>query len=156
MFYQTIQNTDTLKAATQQTAEVAKETAHTFGNVTFDISQIGMQGIIISVVGYVIVFFALLALFFFISRLTKVLNLNLRKRLREKGDVSADKEDLSLSGEVSTAIAMALHLHFAEVHDFESTVLTINKVQKTYSPWSSKIYGLRQYPNKITKSVEWK
>jgi hypothetical protein len=35
-----------------------------------------------------------------------------------------------------------------EVHDFEDTVLTIKKVQKPYSPWSSKLYGLRQYPPK--------
>ncbi|HAH59495.1 MAG TPA: phage tail protein, partial [Bacteroidales bacterium] len=30
-----------------------------------------------------------------------------------------------------------------ELHDHEDAVLTIKKVARTYSPWSSKIYGLR-------------
>lgn len=49
------------------------------------------------------------------------------------------------SGEVIAAIAMALHEHL-DAHDRESTVLTINKVRRAYSPWSSKIYGLRELP----------
>ncbi len=42
----------------------------------------------------------------------------------------------------SAAIAMALHLFYAEVHDEESAVITIKTVERRYSPWSSKIYGL--------------
>lgn len=49
------------------------------------------------------------------------------------------------TGEEIAAIAMALHDHF-DAHDRESTVLTINKVKRAYSPWSSKIYNLRQVP----------
>ena len=51
------------------------------------------------------------------------------------------------SGEVYAAIAMALYQHL-EVHDVEDTILTINKVKKAYSPWNSKIYSLREVPNK--------
>lgn len=50
------------------------------------------------------------------------------------------------SGEVFAAIAMALHEYQENVHDFEETILTINKVKRNYSPWSSKIYTLRQSP----------
>lgn len=49
------------------------------------------------------------------------------------------------SGEAIAAIGMALYQHL-NAHDKESTVLTINKVKRAYSPWSSKIYGLRQTP----------
>lgn len=49
------------------------------------------------------------------------------------------------SGEVIAAIAMALNEHL-NAHDSESTILTINKVKRAYSPWSSKIYGLREVP----------
>ncbi len=42
----------------------------------------------------------------------------------------------------SAAIAMALHLYYNEVHDEESSVITIKTVERRYSPWSSKIYGL--------------
>ncbi len=49
------------------------------------------------------------------------------------------------SGEEIAAIAMALYEHF-NTHDTENTILTINKVKRAYSPWSSKIYGLREVP----------
>jgi hypothetical protein len=48
-------------------------------------------------------------------------------------------------GEIHAAIAMALS-EVAEWHDVESNVLTIHNVAKTYSPWSSKIYTLREIP----------
>lgn len=51
------------------------------------------------------------------------------------------------SGEEIAAIAMALHEHL-NTHDNENTILTINKVRKAYSPWSSKIYNMRQLPHR--------
>lgn len=51
-----------------------------------------------------------------------------------------------MHGEVNAAIAAAIYLYRSELHDYEHTVLTINKVSRTYSPWSSKIYGLRNFP----------
>lgn len=49
------------------------------------------------------------------------------------------------SGEEIAAIVMALHEHL-NAHDTENTILTINKVKRAYSPWSSKIYNMRQTP----------
>ncbi len=40
------------------------------------------------------------------------------------------------------AIAMALHMYYDEVHDDESNVITIKRIERRYSPWSSKIYGI--------------
>jgi Na+-transporting methylmalonyl-CoA/oxaloacetate decarboxylase gamma subunit len=54
----------------------------------------------------------------------------------------------NLSGEVLAAIATALHELEEDTHDVENTVLTINKVTRNYSPWSSKIYTLRETPKK--------
>lgn len=51
-------------------------------------------------------------------------------------------------GEVFAAIAMAMHEYQEDVHDVEDMRLTINKVKRTYSPWSSKIYMLRETPHK--------
>ncbi len=48
--------------------------------------------------------------------------------------------------EIAVAISAAIHLFTQEVHDSENYVLTINRIQKPYSPWSSKIYGLRVSP----------
>ncbi len=51
-------------------------------------------------------------------------------------------EEGHLSANDSAAIAMALHLYYAEVHDDESAIITIKTVERRYSPWSSKIYGI--------------
>ncbi|MEI6133077.1 MAG: hypothetical protein WCQ41_09695 [Bacillota bacterium] len=53
--------------------------------------------------------------------------------------------------EVAAVIAMAIDLHMREIHDFEKTVLTMQKVMRPYSPWSSKIYGIRQTPMHIPR-----
>ena len=50
-------------------------------------------------------------------------------------------------GEVFAAIAMAMH-ESQNMHDVEETVLTITRVKRSYSPWSSKIYTLRETPKK--------
>lgn len=41
----------------------------------------------------------------------------------------------------ATAIATALHMFYGGLHDVEPNVITIKKVERKYSPWSSKIYG---------------
>jgi len=108
--------------------------------------KIDPWGIGMTVIGYVVVFLALLFLYIIFSNLTKVLNINVKRILRREGKSDLTAEDLSVSGEVNAAIAMAIHLYYSEIHDKESEILTIDKVSRTYSPWSSKIYGLRQFP----------
>jgi Na+-transporting methylmalonyl-CoA/oxaloacetate decarboxylase gamma subunit len=57
--------------------------------------------------------------------------------------VVEEYEESHLTASCSAAIAMALHLYYDEdVHDIEKAIVTIKKVEKRYSPWSSKIYGL--------------
>lgn len=51
-------------------------------------------------------------------------------------------------GEVIAAISMALHEAQGSDHDVEETILTISRVKRSYSPWSSKIYTLRETPHK--------
>ena len=106
------------------------------------------DGVLISVVGYLVVFVSLLLLATIITNFQKFLHSRQRKKLKSVGHRAADADDLSISGEVSAAISTALFLHYEEKHDLENTVLTIKRVQKTYSPWSSKLYGLREYPKR--------
>jgi Na+-transporting methylmalonyl-CoA/oxaloacetate decarboxylase gamma subunit len=54
----------------------------------------------------------------------------------------------SSTGELNAAIGLALYMYKSELQDMESINLTINKVSRNYSPWSSKIYGLRNIQNK--------
>ena len=57
-------------------------------------------------------------------------------------DVNPAEHD---SGEEIAAIVMALHEHL-NAHDTENTILTIKKMKRAYSPWSSKIYSMRELP----------
>ena len=100
------------------------------------------EGIWLSVIGYTIVFIALVILLLCINILAKILTGKQRKKLKASGHRAADREDLNISGEINAAIFMALHLHFEEIHDYEDAILTIKKEPRKYSPWSSKIYNI--------------
>ena len=72
---------------------------------------------------------------------------NAMKAIGITDKVEAKEKNLgSHSGEEAAAIAMALHEFMNDAHDVEDMILTINKVKRTYSPWSSKIYTLRTTP----------
>lgn len=105
------------------------------------------QSLVIAIVGYLVVFASLVLLFWFFNIIPKLLYRKPRKRSRD--GVNAEKaEEPGISGETTAAISMALHLYLSEMHDEESGVLTIKKVSKAYSPWSSKIYAVRNQFNR--------
>ncbi len=112
------------------------------------ISDINSFIIMIAVLGYVIVFCALLFLYMFFHNLPKVLYFKWKRDKINQGEPSPPEVEQIITGEETAAIAMALHLYL-EVHDEESGVLTIKKVSKPYSPWSSKIYAVRNHFNRI-------
>lgn len=112
--------------------------------ISFDLSRISMDGIFISVVGYIVVFVALTVLYYVFYFLPKLMNIKRRKKITEQGVETITENDPS--GEVNAAIAMALYLYLNEVHDKESNVITIKRVNKVYSPWSSKIYNMGLRP----------
>lgn len=117
-------------------------------NITFDFSAVLPEGVIIAVVGYITVFMALVVLYVVFTYLTKTLNFRARMKLRRQGRYkAAEEKQLFISGDVSAAISMAIYL-CRQLHDEESNVITIKRVSKSYSPWSSKIYTLRDFPVK--------
>lgn len=122
------------------------------GEVVFDLSRITSEYTTLAFVGYVIVFAALIALYFVFNYipvlLTFITKRQLRRQLRKKGAQEEVIEDIIITGEVSAAISTALHLFFNEMHDDEKTVLTIKKISKSYSPWSSKIYNVTKGLNR--------
>lgn len=56
------------------------------------------------------------------------------------------KKNSDVAEEKAAAIALAIHMYKREIHDMESLTITLKKVSRVYSPWSSKIYTLRQNP----------
>lgn len=100
-----------------------------------------------------VVFIGLLLLFVLFKIVGKIsVNLSKRNAMKVKGitDKKEAKEKKlgEAPGEVFAAIAMAMHEMQNDVHDVEETVLTITRVKRSYSPWSSKIYTLRETPHK--------
>lgn len=71
-----------------------------------------------------------------------------KRKAIESGKALLEDEDHELSGEVLAAISAAIYDMEQDVHDIESAILTIDEVKRKYSPWNSKIYGLRQIPKK--------
>lgn len=101
------------------------------------------DGLIISLIGYLVVLLALGGLYYTFRYLPRLLTWRVRFKLRSRGkEVNKDEDHLPIVADVGAAIATALYLYFDEVHDEEYTIMTIKKVSKTYSPWSSKIFGV--------------
>ena len=128
-----------------QVEHVITDTLSKSGKSEF-FKEVDPFGLGMTVIGYVIVFISLLLLYIVFYNLTRLIQLKLKRKLHKEGSLEKEKEEVSISGEVNAAIATALYFHFKESHDEETAILTINRVSKNYSPWSSKIYGLRQHP----------
>jgi hypothetical protein len=80
-----------------------------------------------------------------------MLNIFRKKANKENKDsvqVEAVNKNADTLAEVAAVISYALHLYQQDIHDYENMILTIQKVVRPYSPWSSKIYGLRQIPRR--------
>ena len=108
-------------------------------------------GGVITIIAMVIVIAALVILSILFLCFGKVSEYFLAKKKRQSVKAAAASEDKKRldvdSGDVIAAIAMALSEHFGEGHDMEETILTIRRMKKAYSHWSSKIYNLRSFPN---------
>lgn len=109
------------------------------------------HGGIMALTAMSVVFLALVVLCC-LFKLTGAISL---KSLQKKSDKAAKESNRPVtvsvaesSSESFAAIAMALHLYIMEneAHDDESYAITMSHTDRTYSPWSSKIYGLRQTP----------
>jgi len=133
------------KYITPSGANVIKDT----NNKIEQFAEKDSHGFGMAIMAMCIVFTALLVLcicFMIINKIgAKISRINKAKAHTEKNLTSRDVEHDS--GEEIAAIVMALHEHL-NTHDTESTVLTINKVKRAYSPWNSKIYGLRELPHR--------
>ncbi len=105
-------------------------------------------GWIMTLLAMSVVFLALVLLTFVFKGTGKIA-LNLTQR---KADAYGKTKKVSMaetSGEVFAAIATALHMYAREneVHDIETTILTIEQVRRNYSPWSSKGQSMRKTPS---------
>ncbi|MEX2603703.1 MAG: OadG family protein [Gracilimonas sp.] len=127
-----------------------------------DFSLVTAEEIYMMAIGYLVVFVVLASLFIvfqnmprLIETVEKFLAFLIRRKdsfvvaaekTIAKNGTNAEKKEADkkvvLSGEVNAAISAAIHMYVNESHDQEHTILTIDKVSRRYSPWSSKIYSV--------------
>lgn len=113
--------------------------------ILLNTSQIS-EGYVILITGLFIVFSALVTLALFFNYGLPVM-LYVYKIITKGKDKKVSeikvKRDSGFTGEISAVIAASVHMYTSEQHDHESAILTIKQVKKSYSPWSSKIYGIQ-------------
>lgn len=101
------------------------------------------NGGVMSVIAMLVVFFALVLIFFVLKGFGMAM-MRLHSRPAPEVVVPKKKSAGAKVEEEMAAIGLALKLYGEEQHIAESTVITINRASRAYSPWSSKIHGLRE------------
>ena len=106
-------------------------------------------GLGMTLVAMAVVFTGLILLYLFFKVIGSVaVGLSRKSAMKASGLSKEEARNLMAdAGEVCAAIAMAIHEITEDEHDDEDTVLTFNNVARN-SPWSSKIYTLRELPRK--------
>lgn len=136
--------------------EVQQRTSPSTNNSLIDkaakpdrMKEIDPYGWVLALTAMSVVFLALIILYFIFKAIGNA-NIKAGKK-RSAASVGTDVKQSAygeVPGEVYAAIATAMHLYQQddENHDEESFVVTLHHTDRTYSPWSSKIYTLRQTP----------
>ena len=114
-------------------------------------------GWIMALTAMSVVFTALILLYFLFKAIGNAnIKASNKKAAAAAGAAStaAPKTDFGeVPAETYAAIATAMHLYMVdeEAHDEEPFVVTMNPVDRTYTPWSTHIQGFRQTPTVIKK-----
>lgn len=104
------------------------------------------EGLSYALIGMGVVFLALIFLFVFMKAFVYLMHIPGSKKGIKSGGliVSSVSGNLPISGEILAAISLAIHQSREEFHDLEETIITMNRITKPYSPWSSKIHSIRK------------
>ena len=100
---------------------------------------------VVTIGGFCIVITALVVLFCIFTGFSKLVNHDFKNAKKEKKVAEAPKTSTAAGWKVDDDLAAVIGLALAlakDVHDEESGFVTIQRVERRYSPWSSKIYGL--------------
>ncbi len=108
-------------------------------------------GIGLTVVAVSVVFLALLCISLILKGYGKLI-MKTQDRKAKKASAIAAAEVASpsaseISGEIYAAIAAAIYLYDEEMHDEENTIITIQKVERAWTPWNAKFYNMNHYFN---------
>lgn len=107
-------------------------------------------GLGLTVVAVSVVFLALLTISLILKGYGKII-LKTQDRKASKEQKNSNATTLptpsasETSGEIYAAIAAAIFLYDDELHDEEDTVITIQKVERAWTPWNAKYYNMNHY-----------
>ena len=109
--------------------------------------------LLMALIGFVLVFAVLVILIYIMRGMGMVFTRQKKAaKVAEKGSTAVaatEEEHEAISDqEIAAAIITALKLYKSNLHDQESEMLTIHRITRAYSPWSSKIHGLTQLPER--------
>ena len=100
---------------------------------------------VVTVGGFCIVITALVVLFLIFTAFSKLINHDFKKAKKANKPEEAPRTSTAAGWKVDEDLAVVIGLALSlsqEVHDEESGLMTIKRVERRYSPWSSKFYGL--------------
>lgn len=118
------------------------------GAAADEFGRMDPTGIAMAFIAMTVVFLALLLLYLTFKYVARIYNIDVKNRMRKNRPTMEGIENLEdIPGETLAAISLALHLYHEQMLGLEDAVMTFKKAAKTYSPWSSKIYGIRRTPN---------
>ncbi|MDY5968618.1 MAG: OadG family protein [Bacteroidales bacterium] len=114
-------------------------------------------GVGITVVAICVVFLALVLIAFIIGGNAKTIKWSQNSRARRAAikagkPVETIQKPADTTGEVFAAIAAAIYLYQEDLHDEEHAILTINKVERAWTPWNAKFFNMNQYFNTRTRT----
>jgi Na+-transporting methylmalonyl-CoA/oxaloacetate decarboxylase gamma subunit len=110
------------------------------------------SGVVMAIIAMSVVFSALLLIFLVLKGFGAVMIwFGGRKDKKPVSEVVPQPKKKPASVQVEeemAAIALAIKMYQEDLHIRESTVITINRASRVYSPWSSKIHGITPMPDK--------
>jgi len=147
--------TKLVQSSAAKTTEVATEGGNwftaLFGDLNLGGGDLWGQILLQALIGFVLVFTVLVLLIFIMKGMGWIFTRQKKAaKVAESGAVAvaADEHDAITDQEIAAAIITALKLYKSNLHDQESEMLTISRITRAYSPWSSKIHGLTQLPER--------
>ena len=110
------------------------------------------SGGVMAIIAMTVVFSALVLIFFVLKGFGMAMVRFQERKTAKPAEAAPAPPKRKPAGEQvqeeMAAIALALKMFQEEQHILESTVITINRASRVYSPWSSKIHGIPPIPSK--------
>jgi len=126
---------------------LAEATTRSKGQAAEEFGKMDPTGIAMAIIAMSIVFASLILLYLTFKYIAKLYTIDLKKLFRKRHPgIESQAEVEDIPGETLAAISLALYLYHQQMQGLEDAVMTFKNASKTYSPWSSKIYGLRRIP----------